>query len=80
MALNISLVLIYVHLSCSVVGNDLNHLVECNQADPFCSTRYDGSEALWFQARSFFSCFPYISLCKTCDPEGGANFSPRGII
>ena len=27
-----------------------------------------------------FSHFPYISLCKTCDPRGGAIFSPRGII
>ena len=24
--------------------------------------------------------FPYISLCKTCDPRGGAIYGPRGII
>ena len=24
------------------------------------------------------SCFPYISLCKTCDPQGETIFSPRG--
>ena len=23
---------------------------------------------------------PYISLCKTCDPWGGAIFGPRGVI
>ena len=27
-----------------------------------------------------FSCFPYISLCKTCNPQGGAIFDPRGIF
>ena len=32
MALNRSPVLIYVHQSCSVEGNELNHLVESNQA------------------------------------------------
>ena len=24
--------------------------------------------------------FSYITLCKTGDPKGGANFDPRGII
>ena len=24
--------------------------------------------------------FSYITLCKTRDPKGGANFDPRGII
>ena len=39
-ALNRSPVLIYVHQSCSVEGNDLNHLVEGNQAGLFeCITR-----------------------------------------
>ena len=37
MALNRSPVLIYVHQSCSVESNDLNHLVEGNQAGLFCS-------------------------------------------
>ena len=27
-----------------------------------------------------FSGFPFICLCKTCDPQGGAIFGPRGII
>ena len=27
-----------------------------------------------------FSCFPYISLCKTCDPRSRAIFGPRSII
>ena len=25
-----------------------------------------------------FSCFSYMSLCKTCDPRGVAIFGPRG--
>ena len=28
--------------------------------------------ALWLQTRRFFQCFPYISLCKECDPVRGA--------
>ena len=27
-----------------------------------------------------FISFPYISLCKICDPWGGANVDPRDII
>ena len=27
-----------------------------------------------------FLSFPYISLCKICDPWGGANLDPRDII
>ena len=30
--------------------------------------------------KKMFSYFPYISLCKTCDPKGGAIFGPREII
>ena len=30
--------------------------------------------------KQIFSCFPCISLCKTCDPWGGTIFGPRGII
>ena len=30
--------------------------------------------------KKIFSCFPYTSLCKTCDPRDGAIFDPRGII
>ena len=29
--------------------------------------------ALWFQTRIFFSRFPYISQCKTCDTPGGGG-------
>ena len=36
--------------------------------------------AMWFQTRIFFSCFPYISICTTCDPGGGPIFGPSGII
>ena len=31
----------YVHQSCSVKGNDLNHLVKGNQADLFCSMVFE---------------------------------------
>ena len=41
MALNRSPVLIYVHQSCSVEGNDLNHLVEDNQAGLFSSIVFE---------------------------------------
>ena len=27
-----------------------------------------------------FLSFPYISLCKICDPWGGANLDPRDMI
>ena len=41
MALNSSPVLIYVHQSCSMEGNDLIHLMEGNQAGLFCSIVYE---------------------------------------
>ena len=37
-------------------------------------------EVLWFQTRKMCHVFPYISLCKTCDPEDGAMFGPSGIL
>ena len=40
-ALNRSPLLIYVLQSCSVEGNDLNHLVEGNQAGLFCSIVFE---------------------------------------
>ena len=30
--------------------------------------------------KKIFQCFPYISQCKICDPQGAAIFGPRGII
>ena len=39
-------------------------------------TKYQGSRTCGF--RQDFSCFPYISLCKTCDPPGWAYFWPKG--
>ena len=30
--------------------------------------------------KKIFSCFTHTSLCKPCDPWGGAIFDPRGII
>ena len=30
--------------------------------------------------KNIFSCFPYISICITCDPGGGPILGPRGII
>ena len=32
--------------------------------------------ALWFQTRRFFQYFPYISLCKQCDPRVGPFLAP----
>ena len=32
--------------------------------------------ALWFQTRRFFHGFPYISLCKQCDPVAGPFSAP----
>ena len=29
---------------------------------------------------SLFLSFPYISLCKTCDSRGEANFNPKTMI
>ena len=85
MALNRSPVQ-YLHQSCSVEGNDLNHLVEGNQAGLFeCITRpYPlppshtkkfyiqniKALALMVSDKKVFSCFPSISLCKTFDPKG----------
>ena len=42
-------------------------------------TKYQGSTPYGFR-QDFFLCFPYISLCKTCDPRGVAIFCFRGII
>ena len=33
-----------------------------------------------FRQEDFFHVFHYISLCKACDPRGGAFFGSRGII
>ena len=30
--------------------------------------------------KKIFSFFSYISLCKTCDPQGGPILGHRGII
>ena len=30
--------------------------------------------------KKIISCFSYVSLCKTCDPQVGSIFGPRGII
>ena len=32
--------------------------------------KYQGSRPCGFR-QEIFSCFPYISLCKTCDSRGG---------
>ena len=42
-------------------------------------TKNQGSKGLWFQTRRFFHVAPYISLCKTIDPQGRAIFGPRSI-
>ena len=37
---------------------------------------YQGSRSYGFRQEDFFQSFPYISLCKQCDPEAG----PGNII
>ena len=34
-------------------------------------TEYQGSRPCGFRIEDFFHVFPIISLCKTCDPQGG---------
>ena len=41
-------------------------------------TKYQGSMPCGSRQENFFM-FLYISLCKTCDSQGGVNFGPRGI-
>ena len=38
-------------------------------------TDYQGSRPYAFR-QDLFSCFPYISICKTCDPRGVAILVP----
>ena len=40
-------------------------------------TKYQGSRPCGFRQKYFFHGSPYISLCETCDPWGGAIFGPR---
>ena len=39
-------------------------------------TKYQDSRPYGFR-REDFSCFPYITLCKICDPRGGVIFGHR---
>ena len=41
-------------------------------------TKYQGSRSYGFRQEDFVMFFPYISLCKTCDPRDGAIFGPQG--
>ena len=43
-------------------------------------TKYQGPKPYDFRQEDFFVFFPYIGLCKTCDPWDGAIFGPRDII
>ena len=40
------------------------------------NTKYQGYTACGFR-QEVVSCFPYIRLCKTCDPRSGP-FCPKG--
>ena len=40
--------------------------------------KYQGSMPYGF-GQEDFSCFLYVSLCKTFDPQGGAIFGPMEI-
>ena len=37
-------------------------------------TKYQESRPCGYKQEGFL-CFPYISLCKTCDPRGGPIFA-----
>ena len=39
-------------------------------------TKYQGSRHCGFRQEDFFSCFPYISLCKICDHQARPNLAP----
>ena len=58
-------------------GHNLNTHVK----GPLGNVTYQISKAyaLHFQTR-FFQFVSYISVCKTCRPQGGAIFGPRAII
>ena len=43
-------------------------------------TKYQGSKPYGFRQEDLFLVFPYIGLCKTCDPWVVASFGPRDII
>ena len=40
-------------------------------------TKDQGSKPYGFRQEDFFHVFPYIGLCKTCDPRVG-HFWPQG--
>ena len=42
------------------------------------TTKYQGSRPCGFRQEDF-SCFPYISLCKTFDPGTGPFFWRQGL-
>ena len=39
-------------------------------------TKYQGSRTYGFRQEDLFNVFPYISLCKRCDPRGGPFLAP----
>ena len=59
-------------------GHYSNKLVRGLQGDA--TYQISKLQDLWFQTRRFFHVSPYISLCKTCDPRGGAIFGLSSII
>ena len=42
-------------------------------------TKYQSSRLSGFRQEDFFT-FPYVSLCKACDPWSVTIFGPRGLI
>ena len=82
---------VYVDQSCSVEGNDLNHLVEGNQAGLFRSIVFERitrpyplpttykhflHKPLWFQTRRFFM-FSLDGPLQNMYPPGGLILCPR---
>ena len=66
-------------------GHNMNNFVEVYWV--MLHTKYQGSKSYGFRKEEFFM-FPYISLCKTCDPRERAICGPgeylnklgRGIL
>ena len=43
-------------------------------------TKYQGSMPYGFRQKDFFNVFPYISLCRQCEPWAGQFLAPGALI
>ena len=58
-------------------GHNLVNLIVVHEV--MLHTKYQGSRPCILD-KKIFSCFPYISLSLTCDPQGKPFFGPSGKI